>query len=83
MPSSTSSLAVILSAGGRPLDLQALQDMPLARVIRAEIAEGDNTACVTATVHHQCDRSEFRKRVRAWASDRGWQVTVAPLPEAR
>jgi hypothetical protein len=83
MPPSSSSLAVILSVGGEPLDLEALRDMPSVRVMRAELAQGETHACVTATVLHVCDRSVLRDQVRAWASERGWQVTVAPLPEAR
>ena len=72
-------MAVILSAGGAVLDLQALGDLPGARVIRAEFAWGDRAACVAATLEHDCDSGELLAALRPWASGRGWSVTVAPL----
>lgn len=74
-----SSIAVILSAGGARLDLRALGDLPLARVVRAEFAWGDEAACVAATLEHECDARELLQALRPWATGRGWSVTVAPL----
>ena len=82
MTAPVASLAIILRTDGHPLDLRALHDMPDAEIVRAELAEGERVACVTATVRHFSARSEFRTRVSAWARARGWQITVAPVPKA-
>ncbi|MSR05789.1 MAG: hypothetical protein EXR93_01775 [Gemmatimonadetes bacterium] len=61
------------------LDLRALGDLPRARVLRAEFAWGDRSACVAATLEHECESGELLAALRPWASGRGWSVTVAPL----
>jgi len=73
------SVAVILSVGGAALDRRALEDMPLATVIRAEFAWEEHAACVAATVEHECPAMELARALRPWAAGRGWSVTVAPL----
>lgn len=73
------SVAVILSAGGAVLDLHALADLPGARVVRAEFAWGERSACAAATVEHDCSAAELARTLRPWAAGRGWSVTVAPL----
>jgi len=79
MVESHSSIAIILSAGGATLDLGALDDLPLARLVHAEFARGERAACVAATLRHECDVTELVKALRPWATGRGWSVTVAPL----
>jgi hypothetical protein len=73
-----SSIAVILSTGGAILDLEALTDMPQARVVQADLATGEKAACVAATVEHECSQTDLREALKAWAAGRGWSVTVAP-----
>ena len=77
-----SSVAVILSAGGARLDLAALGDLPLARVVRAEFAWAERSACVAATLEHECEAAELLHALKPWATGRGWSVTVAPLDRA-
>ena len=79
MPAKHASVAVILNAGGAHLDLTVLGDVPGARVVSAEIAWGEQAACVAATLEHECDVRELAEQLRAWATGRGWSVTVAPL----
>jgi hypothetical protein len=74
---SNSSIAVILSTGGAILDLEALTDMPRARVVQADLAKGENAACVAATVEHECSERDLREALKVWAAGRGWTVTVA------
>jgi len=74
------SLAVILSAGGAALDLEAMAAVPLGRVVRIQMARGDRAACVAATVEHDCPHAELASAFRTWAGGRGWSVTIAPLP---
>ena len=73
------SIAVILSAGGAELDLQALADLPGGRLVRAEFARSERAACVAATLEHQCPVGELVAVLRPWAAGRGWSVTVAPV----
>jgi hypothetical protein len=73
------SVAVILSAGGAQLDLPALEGLPEARLVRAEIARGESAACVAATLEHECPHGELAGALRRWAAARGWIVTVAPV----
>ena len=73
------SVAVILSAGGAELDLQALESLPGARLVRAEFARSERAACVAATLEHQCPLGDLVSGLRAWAAGRGWSVTVAPV----
>ena len=80
MSTTHSSVAVILNAGGAHLDLTVLGEMPVARVISAEIAWGEQAACIAATLEHECDVRELAEHLRSWATGRGWSVTVAPLP---
>ena len=75
------AVAVILSAGGAALDLEALRDLPGATVVRAEVAAGDRAVCVSATLEHDCGLAELRAAVRVWAGARGWVVAVAPLAQ--
>ena len=82
MPTTRSSIAVILSAGGAQLDLTTIADMPCCRVVRAEVATSARAACVTATVEHDCETRELLRLLRPWAGGRGWAVTVAPLTVA-
>ena len=63
---SRQSVAVILSAGGAVLDLRSLGDLPRARIVRAEFAWGDRSACVAATLEHECECGELlaaRRRI--------------------
>ena len=80
MRSRQSSIAVILSAGGATLDLQALADLPKARVVRAEFAQGERAACAAATLEHECSKGDLLAALRPWAAGRGWSVTVASMP---
>ncbi len=73
------TLAVILSAGGAPLDAAALADLPGAHLLRAQFARGDAAACVAATLEHAGSRAALRRSLAAWATPRGWSVTIAPL----
>jgi len=73
-----SSIVVILSAGGSILDLEALADMPQARVVQANLASGEKAACVAATLEHDCSQADLREALKVWAAGRGWSVTVAP-----
>ena len=73
------SVAILLSVGGAALDSTALQDLPGARLVRAEFARGTSAACVAITVQHECDVRELLHVLRPWAAGRGWSVTVAPL----
>jgi len=75
----TSSIAVILNTGRVTLDLGALQTLPVARVVRAELARGDRAACVTATLEHECSSRDLLDVLKPWAAGNGWSVTVAPL----
>jgi hypothetical protein len=79
MSATHSSVAVILNAGGAHLDLTVLGEVPGARVVSAEIAWGEQAACIAATLEHECDARELADRLRSWATGRGWSVTVAPL----
>ncbi|UCG86318.1 MAG: hypothetical protein JSW71_20840 [Gemmatimonadota bacterium] len=74
-----SSVAVILNTGGAILDLDAISDLPRARVVRANIARGETAACVAATLEHECSAADLRAALRDWAAVRGWSVTVASL----
>ncbi len=74
-----SSVAVILNTDGVKLDLKALQNLPKARVVRAEFAHGELAACVAATLEHECSLRDLMAELRPWAAGRGWLVTVAPL----
>ncbi len=78
-----SSIAVILSTGGAVLDLEALTDMPQARVVQADVATGEKAACVAATLEHECSQNELREALKVWAAGRGWSVTVAPKAGCR
>jgi hypothetical protein len=74
------SVAVILSASGARLDLAALADLPVGRVVRAEFASGPSATCAAATIAHTQPRAELRAALGRWAGGRGWSVTIAPLP---
>lgn len=74
-----SSVAVILARNGRGLDLAALSDLPMARLLRAQFAWGDTNTCVAATIEHECSTDELARELRPWADKRGWAVTVASL----
>jgi hypothetical protein len=72
------SLVIVLSTGGSPLDrvaLEALGDVAVAWV-RVE-REGD-AACLAARLRHVEPPEDFRERIRHWAAARGWAATVAP-----
>ncbi|MDH3496392.1 MAG: hypothetical protein OER21_06495 [Gemmatimonadota bacterium] len=73
------TIAVILSVGGAPLDAAALADLPAARLVRAQFAQGDAAVCVAATLEHAGPRAALRRALAAWATPRGWSVTIAPL----
>ncbi len=79
MTTTHQSVAVILSAGGAVLDREALADLPLGRVVRAEFAVGERAACAALTVAHRCSVTDLTVAVREWARARGWSVTIAPL----
>lgn len=79
MPEDT-SVAVILSASGARLDLAALADLPVGRIVRAEFASSASAACVAATIAHAEPRAAVRAALARWAGGRGWSVTIAPLP---
>ena len=79
MPEET-SVAVILSASGARLDLAALADLPVGRVVRAEFATSASATCAAATIAHTEPRAEVRAALGRWAGGRGWSVTIAPLP---
>ena len=74
-------MAVILNVGGMTLDWRALGDLPQGRVVRAEFAWGERSACVAATLEHECPAGELVDALKCWAAGRGWSVTVAPLAE--
>ena len=74
------SIAVILSAGGAILDLQALGDIPRAKVVKAQFALGERAGCAAATLEHDCHTGELLPDLKRWAGARGWSVTIAPLP---
>jgi hypothetical protein len=77
------SVAVILNVSGAVLDADALTDLPLARLVRAEFARGERAGCVAATLDHECDSADLAAALRRWAAGRGWSVTVAPLSGGR
>jgi hypothetical protein len=75
----SSSIAVILNTGRVTLDLNALHTMPIARVVRAELARGETASCVTATLEHEGSARDLLDVLRPWAVGNGWSITVAPL----
>ncbi len=74
------SVAVILNSRGERLDLGALDDIPMAHVVRADFTHGDLAVCVAATLEHACSLAELQTALRPWAAGRGWSITVAPSP---
>lgn len=73
------SVAVILSVQGAELDVQALDGLPCATVLRAEFARGERATCAAATLAHDVARPELHSALSAWAAGRGWSVTIAPV----
>ncbi len=82
MPSTSTSLAVILAGRGVALELRDVYALPTARVVRADLVRGVGVSCVTATLEHEADLARVQATLRAWAGTRGWAITVAPLPRA-
>jgi hypothetical protein len=72
------SLLVLLALRGASLDDDALDTLVdiHPRWVRLE-REGE-AVCLAARVRHRDRPEEFRARVRGWAGERGWAVTVAP-----
>lgn len=76
-------MAVILSAGGSPLDHAALDELPGGRVVQAEFAWGERATCVAVTVEHEAEPGAWLATLGPWARGRGWAVTIAPLTGRR
>lgn len=72
------SLLVVLAARGPLLDLDALRTLVDAQVVWVRIEREGESACLAARVRHPDGPGPFRVRVRSWAAQRSWAVTVAP-----
>ncbi len=73
------SIAVILSLKGEGPNLSALADLTRGRLVRLELARGEQAVCLAATLEHECSRAELLAELKGWARRLGWSVTVAPL----
>ncbi len=72
------SLLIVLSAGGSPLDGEALATLDATAVSWYRVEREGAAACLAARVRHADRPEQFRVRVRQWGAARGWAVTVAP-----
>jgi hypothetical protein len=72
------SLLVLLAGRGDSLDSDVLTTLKDARPAWVRIEREGVSACLAARVCHAEAPEVFRDRVRRWAADRNWAVTVAP-----
>jgi len=72
------SLLVLLASRDDALDSAALTSLEDARAIWVRVEREGTSACLAARVCHDAPPGVFRDRVRQWAADRNWAVTVAP-----
>jgi len=72
------SLLIVLSAGGSPLDAEALDALDATAVTWYRVEREGDAACLAARVRHADRPDQFRLRARQWGAARGWAVTVAP-----
>jgi hypothetical protein len=72
------SLLVLLARHGASIDAAALDTLEDARLTWVRIEREGDSACLAARVSHNAPPEVFRDRVRRWAAQRDWAVTVAP-----
>ncbi|HKW42390.1 MAG TPA: hypothetical protein VJN39_14165 [Gemmatimonadales bacterium] len=72
------SLVIVLSTGGSPLDHTALDKLADVTVTWVRVEREGEAACLAARVRHPDTPEDFRERIRHWAAARGWSATVAP-----
>ena len=72
------SLLVLLAVRGAALDDDALETLEGAHPRWVRLEREGAVVCLAARVGHRDRPEEFRTRVRGWAGERGWAVTVAP-----
>lgn len=77
------SLLVILSAGGSPIDGDALAGVAGLEVTWQRVEREGVASCLAAHVRHREQPLELRARLRRWGAARGWGVTVAPAGPLR
>lgn len=82
MPHERVAIAIVVSAGGSLLDEAALREVPLARVIAADIASTGASGCAAVLVGHACSPATLQAACHRWGASRGWRVTVAPVHAA-
>ena len=72
------SLLVLLARHGASIDPDALTTLEDARPKWVRVEREGDSACLAARVSHTAPPAVFRDRVRRWAAQREWAVTVAP-----
>jgi hypothetical protein len=72
------SLLVLLAVRGAPLDDDALDSLADVHPRWVRLEREGEAVCLAARVCHRDRPEQFRTRVRGWAGERGWAVTVAP-----
>jgi hypothetical protein len=72
------SLLVLLAGPGDSLDADALTSLEDVRPSWVRVEREGTSSCLAARVCHAEPPGAFRDRVRRWAADRSWAVTVAP-----
>lgn len=72
------SLLVLLARHGASIEPEALDTLEDARPTWVRIEREGDSACLAARVSHTAPPEVFRDRVRRWAAQREWAVTVAP-----
>jgi len=72
------SLLVLLARRGDSLDSDVLTSLEDAQPTWVRVEREGASACLSARVCHAEPPEVFRDRVRRWAADRNWAVTVAP-----
>lgn len=72
------SLLVLLARHGAAIEPDALATLEDARPTWIRIEREGESACFAARVRHDATPEVFRDRVRRWAAQRDWAVTVAP-----
>ena len=77
------SLIIILSAGGSPLDADALRDFDDVSPVWVRVEREGRSACLAARVRHPGSTTDLGVRIRGWGGARGWTVTVAPCGPPR
>ncbi|MGE5144837.1 MAG: hypothetical protein ACM3OA_15495 [Acidobacteriota bacterium] len=72
------SLLVLLARHGASIEPEALDTLEDARPTWVRVEREGDSACLAARVTHTASPEVFRDRVRRWAAQREWAVTVAP-----